>query len=133
MCIRDSPSTVPPALAPTSSVAGPAGPGESPEPERLDVVVHRPTGGVTLVQVTGAVEAGSVDEFALALRSAAATTGPGRLVLDLTAVRSLAPEALDELVRTDHDVAAAGGTIELHDPSGSVVLLLHDAAGRDPG
>jgi anti-anti-sigma factor len=96
-----------------------------------DLRVHRSRSGVTLLQMSGMVDATTLPEFARLLDDALADQHPPRIVLDLAAVTSLGPGGVDALVAVEQRVREAGGTVEVLAPSAEVVLLLHDAARED--
>jgi anti-anti-sigma factor len=98
--------------------------------ERLDLQVHRPRTGVTLVQVIGAVSAGSVPALARLLADAVRSAARSRILLDLAGVTSWSPEGVAVLLTVDEQVRAGGGSVELLVPSPAVVLGLHEAATR---
>ena len=96
--------------------------------DRIDLQVHRPRTGVTLVQVIGDVSAGSVPALARLLADAVGAAVPSRIVLDLAGVTSWSPEGVAALLRVDEQVRAGGGSVELLAPSPAVVIGLHEAA-----
>ena len=91
--------------------------------------VHRPRSGVTLLQMSGVVDAGSLPELTRLIDAALTDEAPPRIVLDLAAVTALGPGGVDVLVALEDRARAAGGTVELLEPSPWVVLMLHDDAG----
>jgi anti-anti-sigma factor len=97
---------------------------------RLDMQVHRPRGGVTLVQVIGDVSAGSVPALARLLADAVLPPGAPRIVLDLAGVTSWSPEGVAVLLTVEEQVRAGGGSVELLAPSPDLVIGLHEAATR---
>jgi anti-anti-sigma factor len=97
----------------------------------LGLQVHRPRNGVTLVQMSGDVDAGTITDFTRLLTEAVAELDPPRIVLDLACVTALGPDGVDVLLEVEQQVRACGGTVELLAPSPAVVMLLHDAAGHE--
>jgi Anti-anti-sigma regulatory factor (antagonist of anti-sigma factor) len=102
----------------------------APSLARLDVDVHRPRLGVTLVVVRGEVDGDTAPEFGRRLQ-AAVDGRAERVVLDLSGLTRLAPEGLEALLDVQNLLSARNAVPELLDPSPSVVLLLHDVANGD--
>lgn len=82
--------------------------------------------GLSLVAVRGEVDDVAAADLAARLQQAASGPRP-QVVVDLAGVTALSPAGLSALLHAQEVLERRGGTLELLDPSPSVVLLLHEA------
>jgi anti-anti-sigma factor len=93
----------------------------------LGIEIDRSRNGSAVVTLRGRLDARTAALLEDRLRGALVPGRPRIVVLDLNAVTALTEAGLDVLLELHARVTAAGGRVELLDPSPAVVLLLHAA------
>src|SRR5688572_32555865 len=94
----------------------------------LGIKVDRSRNGSAVVTLRGRLDARTAALLEDRLRGVLVPRPPRLVVLDLAAVTTLDQAGLDVLLELHTRVAAAGGRVELLDPSPPLVPLLHNAA-----